>query len=312
MTATKNDVILCFVWAGGLLMARFTPARNETIAWHYSQDGTMLGFELNGVPYFYVRNLQGDVVSVIDIDGNTVAWYTYDSWGNILEYGGDLAYTNPITYRGYYFDWELGLYYLQSRYYCPALRRFISADIYVDTGVGILGTNMYIYANNNPVMFVDPTGYSPLGIMRNWVTDTASSLWNRRGDIVDTYVKLFHEWLDDEIALLEQEWESNRPRYEVMELDNRETQEMLDFLLAMEIMMGVCVVVGSFGIGKLLPGKLLTDAFGLVSGIGSLFFDPGGFRTLQNQIREANNGNGVIITMHTQTGAATVETRPRN
>ncbi|MCL2447069.1 MAG: RHS repeat-associated core domain-containing protein [Oscillospiraceae bacterium] len=117
---------------------------------------------MNDIPYFYVRNLQGDVVSVIDIDGNVVAWYTYCAWGNILDYGGELARVNPITYRGYYFDWELGLYYLQSRYYCPALRRFISADVFLDTGVGILGTNMYAYCNNDPVNLSDPTGFSPV------------------------------------------------------------------------------------------------------------------------------------------------------
>jgi|GEM_PF-5137486 len=66
-----------------------------------------------------------------------------------------------MTCRGYYFDWVTGLYYLQSRYYCPALRRFISADALLDTGVGILGTNMYIYCNNDPVNLVDPDGFSP-------------------------------------------------------------------------------------------------------------------------------------------------------
>jgi len=106
------------------------------------------------------RNLQGDVVKVLDLDGNVVAWYTYCAWGNKLDYGGLLAYVNPITYRGYYFDWATGLYYLQLRYYDPMLRRFISADALFDTGVGILGTNMYIYANNDPVNFIDPTGFS--------------------------------------------------------------------------------------------------------------------------------------------------------
>ncbi|MCL2446695.1 MAG: RHS repeat-associated core domain-containing protein [Oscillospiraceae bacterium] len=158
MIKTKNSMIFCYVWAGGLLMARFTPQNNQTIAWFYDVNGVMLGFTLNGVPYFYVRNLQGDVVSVIDIDGNVVAWYTYDSWGNILDYGGELAYTNPITYRGYYKDWATGLFYLQSRYYDPMLRRFISPDIYMDTADGIMGTNMYAYCHNDPINFYDPEG----------------------------------------------------------------------------------------------------------------------------------------------------------
>ena len=94
-----------------------------------------------------------------DDDGNIVAEYAYDAWGNILSAEGVLAYVNPITYRGYYWDWELDLFYLQSRYYCPQLRRFISADVFLDTGVGILGTNMYAYCNNDPINFWDPSGF---------------------------------------------------------------------------------------------------------------------------------------------------------
>ncbi|MCL2530737.1 MAG: hypothetical protein FWE40_01085 [Oscillospiraceae bacterium] len=159
---TVNGVTSYYVWAGGLLMARYTPAREELIAWHYSQDGQMLGFELNGVPYFYVRNLQGDVVAILDAAGNTVATYIYDAWGNHLYImDSEIARINPIRYRGYYWDDEIQMYYLQSRYYCPALRRFISADVYMDTGVGILGTNMYAYCNNDPVNHWDPDGFNP-------------------------------------------------------------------------------------------------------------------------------------------------------
>jgi|GEM_PF-5544341 len=168
MTKTKNSIIFYYIWAGGLLLARYTPQRGETIAWFYDVNGVMLGFELNGTAYFYVRNLQGDIVKVLDLDGNVVAWYTYDAWGNILDYGGVLARVNPITYRGYYFDWPTGLYYLQSRYYDPSLRRFISADVFMDTGVGILGTNMYIYVNNDPINYVDSTGFRPENNLNPW------------------------------------------------------------------------------------------------------------------------------------------------
>ena len=86
----------------------------------------------------------------------------FDAWGNHLYImDSEIARINPIRYRGYYWDAELGLFYLQSRYYCPQLRRFISADAFMDTATGILGTNMYIYCNNDPVNFIDPAGYSP-------------------------------------------------------------------------------------------------------------------------------------------------------
>ena len=102
----------------------------------------------------------------IDSDGIIVARYEYDSWGNHLYISdSEIARINPIRYRGYYWDAELELYYLQSRYYCPQLRRFISADVLLDTGVGILGTNMYIYCNNDPVNLWDPDGFSRQGVL---------------------------------------------------------------------------------------------------------------------------------------------------
>ena len=83
--------------------------------------------------YYYVLNLQGDVVKLIDQDGAEAAAYTYDAWGNILSQSGSMAEKNPLRYRGYYYDSETGFYYLQSRYYDPATRRFINADSYAST-----------------------------------------------------------------------------------------------------------------------------------------------------------------------------------
>ena len=133
--------------------------RTNTIAWNHDTAGRALGFTLNGDMYFYIRNLQGDVVGIYDIDGIVVASYAYDAWGNILS-GGDsgVGAINPIRYRGYYWDAETGFYYCQTRYYNPEWRRWISADLLCDTNTGVLGTNMYAYCNNNPVMYADPSG----------------------------------------------------------------------------------------------------------------------------------------------------------
>jgi len=126
------------------------------------------------VTYYYVLNLQGDVVKLVEhvrngrvYTLNTVAEYTYDAWGKPLSTtdgeGNSVANThiaklNPLRYRGYYFDMETGFYYLQSRYYDPTLRRFINADSYQSTGQGILGTNMFVYCLNNPAVFLDSEG----------------------------------------------------------------------------------------------------------------------------------------------------------
>ena len=109
-----------------------------------------------------MKNLQGDVVQIRSIYGTVVVEYTYDAWGNVLSttglYADTLGVNNPIRYRGYYYDFETGFYYLQSRYYDPAIRRFINADGYVNANGDLLGFNLFAYCGNNPVMGYDPTG----------------------------------------------------------------------------------------------------------------------------------------------------------
>ena len=124
----------------------------KPFALKYSTDGT--SFQT----YYYVLNLQGDVVKLIQESGGVVARYTYDAWGNLLDSGGNLAEVNPLRYRGYYYDNETGFYYLQSRYYDPANRRFINADRHMSTGQGFVGTNMFAYCDNSPVFLVDHDG----------------------------------------------------------------------------------------------------------------------------------------------------------
>jgi len=122
----------------------------------YSTDGT--SFQT----YYYVLNLQGDVVKLIHyipgFEYESVATYEYDAWGNVSS-SGRLAEINPLRYRGYYYDNETGFYYLQSRYYDPANRRFINADTYSSTDPGdAIGCNMFAYCGNNPVMRNDYSG----------------------------------------------------------------------------------------------------------------------------------------------------------
>ncbi len=102
--------------------------------------------------------------------------YTYDTWGKKVTTTGTLAGTlglfQPFRYRGYVYDWETGLYYLQSRYYDPAVGRFISADILLSTGQGVLGHNCYAYCLGNPVMRADEGGCTSghVGnLYRTWV-----------------------------------------------------------------------------------------------------------------------------------------------
>ena len=134
----------------------------EKLAFAYDAEGAPLTVIWNGTYYFYLTNLQGDVIAITDETGTIVVQYTYDAWGNLLSTTGTLANTlgqyNPLRYRGYVYDQETGLYYLQSRYYNPEIGRFLNADNYPATGQGLLGNNMFAYCGNDPVLRVDPTG----------------------------------------------------------------------------------------------------------------------------------------------------------
>ena len=133
----------------------------KPFALKYSTNGT--SFQT----YYYVLNLQGDVVKLIHyipgFEYESVATYEYDAWGNIVSSSGRLAEINPLRYRGYYYDNETGFYYLQSRYYDPANRRFINADCYTCTNnSNEIACNMFTYCYNNPIIYHDSCGTEPV------------------------------------------------------------------------------------------------------------------------------------------------------
>ncbi len=132
----------------------------------YDAAGNAVSVKFNGTEYYYLRNAQGDIVKLIDANGTSVVEYTYDTWGKKVTTTGALAGTlglfQPFRYRGYVYDFETGFYYLQSRYYDPTVGRFISADVLLSTGQGVLGHNCYAYCLGNPVNMVDISGSRPV------------------------------------------------------------------------------------------------------------------------------------------------------
>ena len=153
---TVNGVKHTYVYASGKLLRE--TYGDTTLDFFYSTSGQPYALSYNGTVYYYITNLQGDVMSIVDGTGAVVAEYEYDPYGNIISATGELAEVNPLRYRGYVFDSECSLYYLQSRYYDPSIGRFLNADSYASTGQGVLGNNMFAYCNNNPVRRMDPTG----------------------------------------------------------------------------------------------------------------------------------------------------------
>ena len=149
-----------------ILKETITSGSGTSTLYYYYDESGISGLEYNGTKYSYVKNLQGDVIRIINANGVTVVEYNYDAWGNILSTTGSMASTlgaaNPFRYRGYYYDTESGWYYLNSRYYDPLVGRFINADGYVSTGQGLSGYNMFAYCGNNPVMHIDFSGEKPM------------------------------------------------------------------------------------------------------------------------------------------------------
>ncbi|WP_315672422.1 RHS repeat-associated core domain-containing protein [Clostridium sp. 19966] len=139
----------------------------DKIYYTYDSHGSLVSMNLNGVEYYYIRNGQSDIIGLFDKTGAQVVSYTYDTWGKLVSIDGSLkdsvGVKNPYRYRGYRYDTETGLYYLQSRYYNPDWGRFINADAIAGSVGELLGHNLFDYCKNNPASGKDPDGFRMVG-----------------------------------------------------------------------------------------------------------------------------------------------------
>ena len=152
------------------VMVYIYDAAGQPIGMTHFQDGTLVD------TYLYEKNIQGDVVAVYDYAGSLVVRYAYNAWGAVseTEYGSEYDESsfavecNPFRYRGYYYDTETDLYYLNSRYYDPAVGRFLNADgvDFLGTDEGLLSYNLFAYCLNDPVNRTDDSGNLSI---KNWI-----------------------------------------------------------------------------------------------------------------------------------------------
>ena len=175
-TKTVDGTVSKYEYVGDQLL--FEQRGEKTIHYVYDSFGNVMAaiYKANASDtehiYYYSHNWRGDVIALYTSTGGIFARYEYDAWGKLLSvkngYGNiitgpaNFALINPIRYRGYYYDTESGLYYLQSRYYDPTTGRFVNAD-----DVGYLGAsenNLFSYCTNNPINMVDYNGNIP-----NWI-----------------------------------------------------------------------------------------------------------------------------------------------
>ena len=167
LNQTANDLVEYYYDENLLIKEKHS---NYSLNFLYNENNELIGFERVSsnnsakTKYFYLRNAFNDIVEILDVNGNSLVHYLYDAYGNTIEIidnsSNSLATINPFRYRGYYYDGETQLYWVSSRYYSPELCRWISPDSieYLDSQ-SINGLNLYAYCNNNPIMYVDPTGH---------------------------------------------------------------------------------------------------------------------------------------------------------
>lgn len=141
---------------------------NNLIYYYRDSDGNLLGFKYNNDVYYYKLNFENDIIGIYDATYNQIVRYTYDSWGNIISItdndgnkitdNNNIALINPFRWKSYYYDEESNLYYLNSRYYSPILKRFISIDPLIVNEDTNLSYNLYLYTCNNPIEQTDNNG----------------------------------------------------------------------------------------------------------------------------------------------------------
>ena len=185
-----NGTRFNYYWNGDKLTAQTWPG--NTLYFYYDKDGNPIAFEYNDVFYYYITNLQGDIVAILRTDGIIVAEYEYDAWGNftILRNTNNIANTNPLRYRGYYYDTGTNLYYLQSRYYDANIGRFINADDAELLGMsgGVVSNNLFAYCDNNPINKIDPNGHIAVSTVIKTVINAISGYFV--GKAIANYFKL--------------------------------------------------------------------------------------------------------------------------
>ena len=163
---TVNGVTTNYYLNGSTILSQVTGS--DQMDFYYDDTGNLFGFSLNGASYYYVKNLQNDIIGILDSDGSQVVSYVYNSWGKLISTSGSLVETvgvqNPFRYRGYYYDQETGFYYLQSRYYDPETERFINSDSISGIVGDFLNRNVYSYCENNPINMVDSSGTFAIAI----------------------------------------------------------------------------------------------------------------------------------------------------
>ena len=171
---TLNGLRHSFLWYDNQLL--YDQFGQIALEFYYDERGIPYAFfyrsgEEAGELYYYVTDLFGSVTDIVDGNGEPVGHYTYDPWGKLTSISGDIAGLNPLRYRGWYYDSELGMYYTSRRYYSPELCRYINPGDYSCILDGS-ANNAYTFCNNNPMAIPLPPVTGPWSF-HGFVSDEA-------------------------------------------------------------------------------------------------------------------------------------------
>ena len=163
-----NGVVTRYHTEGDKVIYEKVDGSDNIIYYSYDENGNIIGLKYNDTQYYYIKNIQGDIIGILDNNLQQIVSYTYTSWGELISIkdsnGNEITsqthigIINPYRYRSYRYDTETGLYYLQSRYYNPEWGRFLNFDNYGGQVGELLSHNGYVYCKNNPVNMIDENG----------------------------------------------------------------------------------------------------------------------------------------------------------
>ena len=221
----------------------------------YDNEDSICGIIYNNVPFYFQKNLQGDIIGIVDADAKLVAKYTYDCWGQpIITQDNSscaIATVNPFRYRSYYYDSEIQMYYLQSRYFDPQIGRFVNVDTSdsLQNSKSVLENNLFAYCQNDPVNESDYTGSLLTSIIKKILTGLFKGFIGQLGmDFISYLYNVLFVNSKSKFTM------SSTSEY-LKSIASAVVSELLDFFGAAKFIIQVFTIVGSY-FTKLVKGRM--------------------------------------------------------
>jgi len=174
----------------------------------YDNEESVCGILYNEEPYYFTKNLQGDIISIVNKAGGTVARYSYNAWGvpTITEdvLPCHIAEINPYRYRGYYYDSEIGMYYLQSRYYNSNVGRYINVDE-IETvcfDMNVLFLNIFAYCKNDTANESDENGMFSFNDLFKKISGFIKKLFRKFMDNLNKQIQITKKYIKISVAVI--------------------------------------------------------------------------------------------------------------